>query len=173
MRTDVRSKGKAPLPRVTTGRAARFVKRQGLVLLSARGAVPNLAEAVAGEPIRGSWWGHPKGREIFGALNAVIDGGDVVICRLVGGKLTFVHRRLWPALVRLAPRLRKTALAAIEEVHTASGAHRTIRTPFPRWVPRDVRAAARRLSEKEARKTLAPWLAALGLPTALPYGARR
>src|SRR4051794_2330166 len=30
-----------------------------MVLQSARGPVPNLAECVAGEPIRGSWRGHP------------------------------------------------------------------------------------------------------------------
>jgi hypothetical protein len=144
------------------------VEREGLVLLSARGPVPNLAEAVAGEPIRGSWWGHPKGREIFRALGVVNASSDVVICPLVGGKLTFVHRRLWPALVRLASRLPKTALAAVEEEHTASGAHRSIRTPFPGWVPREVRAAARRVSEREARKALAPWLAALGLPPPSP-----
>src|SRR4030095_7234834 len=32
------------------------VREQGIVLQSARGPVPNLAEYVAGEPIRGSWW---------------------------------------------------------------------------------------------------------------------
>jgi hypothetical protein len=35
--------------------AIAFVKRHGIVLESARGPVPSLAEAVAGEPIRGSW----------------------------------------------------------------------------------------------------------------------
>jgi hypothetical protein len=139
------------------------VKREGLVLLSARGPIPNLAEAVAGESIRGSWWGHPKGREIFRAMGAVVASGDVVICRLVGGKLTFVHRRLWPALVNLAPRLPRAALASVEEEHTPSGAHRTIHTPFPRWVPADVREAARRLGREGALKALAARLPALGL----------
>lgn len=148
---------------VTPATAHRFVERNGLVLLSARGPIPNLAEAVAGGPIRGSWWGHPRGREIFRAMGAVAKSGNVVICRLVRGRLTFVHRRLWPALVRLAPRLPRAALSAIEEEHMASGAHRTIVTPFPRWVPADVRGAARRLGLKEAREILGTWLPALGL----------
>ena len=154
---------KASKRRITARTAPAFVKRKGLVLLSARGPVPNLAEAVAGAPVRGSWWGHARGQEIFVALGVVGDSKDVVTCRLVGGKLTFIHRRLWPALVRLARRLPKGALDAVGEEHTASGAHRQIRKPFPRWVPRDVRAAARRLSETRAEKALAPWAGALGL----------
>lgn len=147
----------------TPGQALRFVERQGIVLLSARGPVPNLAEAVAGEPIRGSWWGHPKGRAIYLAAGAVAESKDVILCRLVGGKVTFVHRRLWPALARLAQGLPKASLAAIREQHTKTGAHRTITTPFPKWVPREVRAEARRISEEEALRQLAPWLSALGL----------
>jgi hypothetical protein len=156
-------KRRSQVPLKTPRQALRFVERQGLVLLSARGPVANLAEAVAGERIRGSWWGHPKGRAIYRAASAVADSKDVAICRLIGGKVTFVHRRLWPALVRLAPRLPKAGLAAIREEHTATGAHRTVTTPFPRWVPPEVRAVARSLSEQEARGTLSPWLVALGL----------
>ena len=40
------------------------------MLQSARGPLPNLAEWIAGEPIRGSWWGHPCGHETFAALTS-------------------------------------------------------------------------------------------------------
>src|SRR5256885_9347390 len=90
-----------------------FIARHGVVLASAKGPVPNLAEAVAGEPIRGSWWGHKKGSDIFHALGAVDDSLDVLCFRFVKGKITFVHRRLWPALVRLADELGKDTLTAI------------------------------------------------------------
>src|SRR6266481_4248771 len=53
--------------------ALAFIKRHGVVLQSARGPVPSLAEAVAGGPIRGSWWGHPKGRSIYSATQAVCE----------------------------------------------------------------------------------------------------
>src|SRR5262245_15070885 len=36
----------------------------GMLLESARGPLPNVAEIVAGEPIRGSWWGHRRSHEI-------------------------------------------------------------------------------------------------------------
>ena len=56
---------------------------QGVVLQSARGPVPNLAEQIAGEPIRGSWWGHRSGHEIFAVLNRLLASDDVVATRLI------------------------------------------------------------------------------------------
>ena len=137
-----------------------FVARHGVVLASARGPVPSLAEAVAGAPIRGSWWSHPKGSDIFAALGAVEDSPDVLCFRLVAGKVTFVHRRLWPALVRLAEELGMDRLTAIRQEHTASGAPRSVRTPYPKWVAREVEAAARKLSDSDARAQLGAWTSA-------------
>src|SRR5262249_30820722 len=111
----------------------------------------------AGEQIRGSWWAHAKGHAIFRALGRVEESPDILCCKLLQGKVTFVHRRLWPALVRLANELGKDSLAAIRQEHTESGAHRNISTPFPKWVPREVRDQARKLSLEEARSQLGPW----------------
>ncbi|PYQ46358.1 MAG: hypothetical protein DMF78_26535 [Acidobacteria bacterium] len=138
--------------------ARRFVERHGIVLQAARGPVPSLAEHIAGAPIRGSWWGHPKGKEIFRASQAVIDSGDVLVCRLVDDKVTYVHRRLWPALVRLAARLPRARLARVWDEHTKAGHHRARRAAFPSWVPADVAAAGARLTEEEAERALAAWL---------------
>jgi hypothetical protein len=128
----------------------------GMLFESARGPLPSVAELVAGGPIKGSWWSHPGGHEIFAAINELADSPDVVRTRLVGGKVTLVHRRLWPALVRLADRLPVERLAALHEEHTAAGAHRVREEPFPGWVPvADVRAAAA-LSVDEAVALLPP-----------------
>jgi hypothetical protein len=128
----------------------QWVRDQGVVLQSAHGALPNLAEYVAGEPIRGSWWGHPAGHAIYNALNTVRDSPDVVALRLYKEKITLVHRRLWPALVRVADRFPVARLAAIEEQHTASGAHLTVAIPYPEWVPAEDLKAAAALSEEAA-----------------------
>jgi hypothetical protein len=133
-----------------------FVARHGVVLASAKGPIPNLAEAVAGEPIRGSWWTHAKGRAIFHALGVVDDSADVLRFRLVDGKITLVHRRLWPALVRLAAELGRDALAVVRQEHTPTGAHRNVVIPFPEWVPAEVKDEARGLSLAEARALLGP-----------------
>jgi len=39
----------------------RFVETPGVVLEAGWGARPKLAEAIVGEPIRSSWWGHKQG----------------------------------------------------------------------------------------------------------------
>jgi len=134
-----------------------FVAEHGVVLASARGPVPNIAETVAGEPIKGSWWSHPRSHQVFTALQLIDDSPDIKCFKLVGGKLTFVHRRLWPALVALATELGPGRLAEIHQEHTPSGAHRNVVTPFPSWVPADVEAAADALSPAAARAQLGAW----------------
>ena len=148
---------------MTPSQGVAFVRRHGVVLQAARGPVPSLAEAIAGGPIRGSWWGHPKGQEIFRVAEAISERPDVLVCRLVDGKVTYVHRRLWPALVKLSSRFSKGRLAKVWQEHTPTGAHRARRVAFPKWVPRDVVEAAKRLSVAEAERLLA----------LLPSGRRR
>ena len=129
---------------------AEIVEHHGVVLQAARGTVVNLPELVVGAPITGSWWAHPQHDEIFRVLNEAAGSDDVVRLRLVKGKLALVHRRLWPALVRLADRIGPDALAAVHDEHTASGAHRTRTVAFPAWVPQEVIDEAAQLSEADA-----------------------
>jgi hypothetical protein len=142
---------------VTPRQAAAFVRKHGIVLESAAGPVPSLSVAIAGEPIRGSWWSHPRSHEIFELTQAIRGREDVLVCRLVNGKVTFVHRRLWPALVRVAKLFPKKQLAQVHEVHTSSGRHVTKEVAFPKWVPVEVVTEASRLSEEEAAEKLGRW----------------
>jgi hypothetical protein len=119
--------------------------------------VPSLAEAVAGSKIRGSWWVHPRGREIFALTRHVRDSDDVLVCRLVDGKITYVHRRLVAALVRAARRFPRKRLARIRELHTASGRHVTEEVAFPKWVSDEVAAEASLLTEEDAVSRLGRW----------------
>lgn len=139
---------------VTPKQGLAFVERHGVVLQAARGPVPSLAEAIAGGPIRGSWWGHPKSHEIYAVAESLCESPDVLVCKLIDGKVTFVHKRLWPALVKLASRFRKGQLAKVWNEHTASGAHRARSTPFPKWVPDEIVRDAERLKVAEAERIL-------------------
>lgn len=144
--------------RATTVRQAlAFVRRHGIVLESASGPVPSLAEAVVGEPIRGSWWAHPRSHDIFAMTRGVRESEEILTCRLVDGKITYVHRRLWPCLVRLAGRFPKERLAQVRELHTGSGRHVVEELAFPKWVPDEVVAEASQLSEEEAGMRLGDW----------------
>jgi hypothetical protein len=152
-----------PKPKPTAGvkKWLDFVEKHGVVLASAKGPVPSLAEQIAGEPIIGSWWSHAKGKEIFEVLSAVDEDVDVRCFKLVDGKVTFVHRRVWPALVRLA-REGVFAAARVESVHqehTETGEHRNFNVPFPEWVPDDVAKAADAMTADSARAELGTWTA--------------
>lgn len=130
--------------------ALAFVCGHGLVLASARGPVPTLTHAIAGGPIRGSWWGHPEGKRIFAILQAVQADPEVLVCRLVDDKITLVHRRLWPALAAAAPLLDHTRLARVRQEHTLHGHHENRELAFPGWLPPEVAQAARLLDPEGA-----------------------
>lgn len=73
---------------MTPIQAVRFIRKHGIILESAHGSIPNLAEIVVGKRIRGSFWAHPNGQEIFRLTRAVRDSDDILVCRLVHGKIT-------------------------------------------------------------------------------------
>jgi hypothetical protein len=139
---------------MNTQQALAFVEEHGVVLASARGKVPTLTEAIAGAPIKGSWWGHPEGKRIFAVLSEVQEHDDILVCRLLAGKLTLVHRRLWPALAALAGELPADALARVRQVHTATGKHVNEEIPFPRWLPPDAAVDAASMDPDRARAAL-------------------
>ena len=136
--------------------ALEFVREHGVVLASAKGAVPTLTHAIAGEAIRGSWWGHPQGKRIFGVLQAVSQHPEVLVCRLVDDKITLVHSRLWPALLAAAPLLDTARLARVSQEHTERGHHENAEQPFPDWLPPGVADGARLLDPAAALAALGP-----------------
>ncbi|HEY2798539.1 MAG TPA: hypothetical protein VGK26_11675 [Thermoanaerobaculia bacterium] len=75
----------------------RELRAKGLLLQQDK-ALPSVVGIVTGESLRGSWWSHPKGRLIFTVLSELADRPDVLFTKLLSGKVTLVHRRLWPAL---------------------------------------------------------------------------
>ena len=77
------------------------LERYGLLLFSDP-ALPSLVALVAGEPVRGSWMVHPRGHAIYAAMNALEDDPAVLTTKLIGGKVTYVHRRLWSAVLAVA-----------------------------------------------------------------------
>ena len=137
--------------------ALAFIRQHGVVLESAQGPVSNLADALAGTPIRGSSCNHPDSKKNYQATRQARSCKAVLVCRLVDGKVTFVHRRLWPAVVRLAKYFKKETLAGIHEEHSASGEHQLKELQFPKWVPASARQRAKSLSEAQAATQLGRW----------------
>jgi len=142
----------------TVKEALAFVEEHGVALASAKGPAPRLTEAIAGEPIRGNWWTHPQRRRIYAILAGVSELDQILVCRLINAKITLVHRRLWPSLVRLDQRFTPEQLAQVKEEHTASGRHISRAIPYPDWVPSEVIKEARKADEQEALRVLGRFL---------------
>jgi len=78
----------------------RELKQHG-VLLQTDARLPNVCTLVAGSPVRGSWWAHPKSHEIFRINCALADHPDVMVVKLISAKLTYVERALWGCVVAI------------------------------------------------------------------------
>jgi hypothetical protein len=92
--------------------------QHGLLLLQDPSAL-SLATLVAGDVVKGSWWGHPKAQEIFRAADALTEGGHTKTAKLVDGKVTFVHERLWPALIAVGTSRDAWQMAGLSEAARA------------------------------------------------------
>ena len=84
------------LNRTTTRDAALSALRRHGLLLESDPRLPSVVSLVAGKPIGGSWWGHPSGAAIYRETNRLADRSDVVVLKLLNGKVTFVLDTLWP-----------------------------------------------------------------------------
>lgn len=72
------------------------------ILMLTDPALPSLISLVAGEPVKGSWWGHPKGNLMYNLSNELMDTPDVLAVKLFNGKITYLQQVHWNALYALA-----------------------------------------------------------------------
>jgi hypothetical protein len=84
-----------PLQRVVAG------LKQHRLLLQTDKRLPNVCALVAGGPVSGSWWAHAQSHDIFRVNCALAERHDVLVTKLVSGKITYVDRALWSALVTI------------------------------------------------------------------------
>lgn len=103
-----------------------ILERAGAVAQRPAGDMPSVVEHVTGQRASGSWWGGPGAGRIFEISEALHDRPDVHVVKLAAGRVTFVHRRLWPALFRVAtdaPRRARIAVSPLAaRLLEASGA---------------------------------------------------
>ena len=73
-----------------------FVQLEKLgVLLISDSCFPNVYQLIAGDGRKGSWWGDKQAHTIFAVNERLEDHPDVMLMKLISGKVTFVHRELW------------------------------------------------------------------------------
>jgi len=80
---------------------ADYLGRLGVLLESDR-AFPSITGIMVREPIKGSWWSHPRANDIHMMSQRLSQHPDAIFLKLLSGKTTYVHRRLWPGLIAIA-----------------------------------------------------------------------
>ncbi len=65
------------------------------LLLESDAFLPNVCTVIAGERMHSSWWSHPLSHRIFAVNELLADHQDVMLTKLISGKVTLVHRKLW------------------------------------------------------------------------------
>ena len=71
------------------------------LLLDTDPKLPSVTGLVAGDTGGRSWWAHPQAKQMYGLSCGLRDHPDVLLVKLISGKLTFIHRPLWPAIVAI------------------------------------------------------------------------
>ena len=140
-----------------------FIRYHGVVLEAAKGLEPSLVERVIGERVKGSWWGHPKGHEIYALTQKVHGSKTVLICTLAKGRITYIHRRLWPYFIRMVHKFPPHTLDKVREIHMQNGRHLREDILFPEWVPRDVGELAKSLTVSQAEREISKWIKRYGV----------
>jgi hypothetical protein len=160
------------------------LREHGLLLMQDK-KIASVVALITGEALATSWWSHPRSHEIFRTLEKLGDDRDVLVTRLIAGKVTYVHRRLWPSFLAIAAsgaewqkrglrakpstrELQERLLVAAEEVHTESGRHEMRTQTWHAWakehaakIPRVTPAAYAELEEEAvkigATARMLPW----------------
>ena len=70
------------------------LEKLGLLLVS-DSCFPNVYQLIAGNERKGSWWANEHAHTIFAVNELLDDHPDVLLMKLISGKVTFVHRELW------------------------------------------------------------------------------
>lgn len=134
--------------------AQQTLRRLGL-LLETDARLPSVASLIAGEPVSGSWWSHASGQQIFITLGQFADHRDVMFTKLISGKVTLVHRRLWPEIIVIGTArapwqmkgLSKSARNLFEMIDE-QGSLRTDQLDWPKSATAKPGEAARELEKK-------------------------
>jgi len=105
--------------------------------------LPSVVGIITGECLTTSWWNHPRAHEIFRCLQRLAEDSDVLVSRLIGGKVTYIDRRLWPAFLATA-----TSHEPWQKRGLSGDAQRLLKAVLRAGVMRAKGSAARELQER-------------------------
>lgn len=75
---------------------------------------PNIVSKIVGEKIAGSWWGHPLANPIYNGLGWLEHNHNILIIKLLDGKVTYVHESLFPDIYSIVSEARDWQLKKLK-----------------------------------------------------------
>lgn len=102
------------VPQTKSDLVNETLQAYGILLLSDP-HLPSLVSLVVGQPVRGSWWGHAMGQVIYKLASQLGDDPNVIATKLISGKVTFVHKKLWSQVVRVGCAIEKWQTNGLSE----------------------------------------------------------
>jgi hypothetical protein len=120
----------------------RVLRANGLLVRQDK-LLPSVVGIITGERLTTSWWNHPKAHEIFHCLAELAEDSNVLVSRLIGGKVTYIDRRLWPAFLAVA-----TSRESWQKRGLSGDAQRLLKAVLRAGIQRAKGPAARELQER-------------------------
>ncbi|MFD2640809.1 hypothetical protein [Pseudomonas japonica] len=128
----------------------QFVFREKVVMESARTKLPSVVDFITGGNFKGGWWALPNSSAIYNTLTKLRDSPQILVCKLVRGKVTYVSHDILPYLICLSAELPADALARITEVHSGNGRHTLNTESLSSWASQVTMEHARSISRESA-----------------------
>lgn len=123
-----------------------FVADKQVVAESAKVCALTAVGFMVRQEYAGSWWSLPEASRLYNALQIIRDNPSVLVCRLLAGRVTYVHENSWEPLLALENCLPDGALDRVVEHHLKSGKHEVLMLRPAEWAPVGIRQRAAHLT---------------------------
>lgn len=84
------------------------------ILLLQDKSFPNIVSKIVNEKISGSWWGHPLANPIYNGLGWVEHNRNILIIKLIDGKVTYIHESLFADIYSIVSETRDWQLKKLK-----------------------------------------------------------
>lgn len=90
------------------------LEEKGILLLQDK-TFPSIISTIIGEPITGSWWGHPMANPIYNGLNWAIEKESILSAKLLSKKVTYIDKKLYPFFFSIISEVRLWQIEGISK----------------------------------------------------------
>lgn len=100
-------------PSVMGKKISKLLQKNKILLLQDK-SFPNIVSKIVNEKISGSWWGHPLANPIYNGLNWLEHNQNVLLIKLLDGKVTYVHESLFSDFYSIVSQARDWQLSKLK-----------------------------------------------------------